>query len=97
MPTTIDIGTLIVRSPETCGGRPRIVGTRVSVQRVGGWHKLGLRAEEIADRIGNLTLAQVYAALTYYHANRNEIEEHLATETAEYECLMAEYGAGKLS
>lgn len=96
MPTTIDIGTLIVCSPGICGGRPRIVGTRVSVQRVGGWHKLGLKADEITDRIGNLTLAQVYAALAYYHANRNEIEAYLATEAAEYEYLMTEYGAGKL-
>jgi hypothetical protein len=29
-----DIGTLIVKSPETLGGRPRIAGTRVSVQRI---------------------------------------------------------------
>ncbi|MFM2060420.1 MAG: hypothetical protein RLZZ507_90 [Cyanobacteriota bacterium] len=27
-----DIGTLIIKSPETLGGRPRITGTRVSVQ-----------------------------------------------------------------
>jgi len=25
--------------------------------------------EEIAERIGHLSLAQVYAALAYYHAN----------------------------
>ena len=36
-----------------------------------------------------LTLAQVYAALTYYHANRAEIEAYLAAEQAEYERLAA--------
>jgi uncharacterized protein (DUF433 family) len=38
--------------------------------------------EEIADQIGHLTLAQVYAALTYYHLNRDEIESDLAQEEA---------------
>ncbi len=31
MSTITDIGTLIVRTPETCGGRPRIAARRVSV------------------------------------------------------------------
>lgn len=90
MQTVTDIGTLIVRSPETLGGRPRLAGTRVSVQRVVAWYKLGLNAEEIADLMGNLTLAQVYAALTYYHANQAEIETYLATEKADYERLAKE-------
>jgi uncharacterized protein (DUF433 family) len=64
-----DIGTLIVKSPETLGGRPRIAGTRVSVQRITAWYKLGLNAEEIAKRMGNVNLTEAYAALTYYHAN----------------------------
>ncbi|BAY66184.1 hypothetical protein NIES22_62970 [Calothrix brevissima NIES-22] len=89
---TIDIGTLIVKSPETLGGRPRIAGTRVSVQRITAWYKLGLNAEEIAERMGNINLAQVYAALTYYHANRQEIEEYIAAEKADYERLAKEMG-----
>ncbi len=83
MSTTIDIGTLIVCSPEIRRGRPRIAGTGVTVRRVVTWYKLGLSPEEIADQIGHLTLAQVYAALTYYHANREEIEADLAAEEAE--------------
>ena len=97
MSTTIDIGTLIVKTPETCGGRPRIAGTRVSVQRIVSWYKMGLNAEEIANRIGHLTFAQVYAALTYYHANKEEIETYLAVEATEYNRLSAEYQAGKQS
>ena len=81
------IGILIVRSPEVCSGRPRIAGTGVSVRRVVGWYKLGLSPEEIADRIGHLTLAQVYAALAYYHANCDEVETDLAAEEAEAETL----------
>jgi uncharacterized protein (DUF433 family) len=87
---SIDIATLIVRSPDTLGGRPRIAGTRLSVQRVAGWYKQGLNAEEIYDRIGTVTLAQVYAALTYYHSNRQEIEDYLANEKDEYDRLSAQ-------
>jgi uncharacterized protein (DUF433 family) len=34
---------------------------------------LGLTPEEIAAKIEHLTLAQIHAALAYYHANRDEI------------------------
>lgn len=83
MPTTTDIGTLIVRSPEIRGGRPRIAGTGVTVRRIVGWYKLGRTPEEIAETYGHLTLAQVFAALTYYQANREEIEADIAIEETE--------------
>ena len=51
---------------------------------------MGLNAEEIVERMGNLTLVQVYAALTCYHANRAEIEIYLSAEKADYERLAAE-------
>lgn len=79
----VDIGTLITRSPEIRGGRPRIAGTGVTVRRVVGWYKLGLSPEEIVTEIPHLTLAQVYAALAYYHGNRDEIEQDIAEEDAE--------------
>lgn len=87
MSTITDIGTLIVCSPEVRGGQPRIAGTGVTVRRIVRWYKLGLTPEEIADEFGHLTLAQVYAALAYYHANRDEIEADLATEEAEVDVL----------
>ncbi len=77
---TIDIGTLITRSDDIRGGRPRIAGAGVTVQRIVGWYKLGLMPEEIADRIGHISLAQVHAALAYYHANRDEIEAAIAED-----------------
>lgn len=82
MSAVIEISTLIVRSPEVRGGRPRIAGTGVTVRRVVSWYKLGLSPEEIADQLGHLTLAQVYAGLAYYHANLEEIEADLAAEEA---------------
>ena len=84
---TVDIGTLVVRAPDIRGGRPSIAGTGVTVQRIVGWYKLGLSPEEIADEVGHLTLAQVHAALAYYHANREEIESAIAADEAEADGL----------
>jgi uncharacterized protein (DUF433 family) len=72
---------LIVRTPDVRGGRPRIAGTGVTIQRIVGWYKLGLSPDEIAEEIGHLSLAQVHAAPAYYHANREEVE--LATAVNE--------------
>jgi uncharacterized protein (DUF433 family) len=80
MPSIVDIGTLIERSPEIRKGRPCIAGTGVTVRRIAGWHNLGLTPEEIAARIEPLTLAQIHAALAYYHANRDEIDSDIAAE-----------------
>ena len=63
--TIVDIGTLIVRDPDICGDRPRITGTRITVGRVATLWKQGLTPEEIADNWGYLSMAQVYAPLTY--------------------------------
>jgi uncharacterized protein (DUF433 family) len=81
----VDIGKLIVSSPHIRRGRPRIAGTGVTVHRVVGWYKLGLTPEEIGDRIGHLDLAQIHAALVYYHANRERVEADMMTEEADDE------------
>jgi len=91
MATATDIGTLITRTPGIHGGRPHIARTGVTAQRIAGWYKLGLTPEEIADQIRHLTLAQVYAALAYYHVNRDEIESYLAQEEADADRLEAEH------
>jgi uncharacterized protein (DUF433 family) len=87
MATRTDIGSLIVRSDDIRRGRPRIAGTGVTVRRIVVWYKQGLSPEEIVREIPHVSLAQVYAALTYYHANREEIEVDLAAEEARAEAL----------
>ena len=80
MPTTINIGTLIERSPELRKGRSRIAGTGVTVMQIAGWSNLGLTPEEIVAKFDHLKLAQIHAALAYYHANREEINGDIAGE-----------------
>ena len=82
MATVTDIGSLIERRSGFRGGRPVVAGTSVSVQRIAGWYKLGLGPEEIAENFGHISLAQVHAALAYYHSNREEIEAYLRDEDA---------------
>jgi uncharacterized protein (DUF433 family) len=88
-----DIGSLIERRPGARGGRPVIAGTSVSVQRIAGWYKLGRSPEEIAANFGHLSLAQVHAALAYYHSNRDEIETYLRNEEADDVRLSESSGA----
>jgi uncharacterized protein (DUF433 family) len=94
MPTLTDIGTLIISTPETCGNRPRIAETRITVQRIAVWYKMGMKPEEIISEIPHLNLAQVHAALAYYYANKQQIDADIATEDAEYERLANEQKAG---
>lgn len=68
-----------------------MAGTGVTVRRIVAWYRLGLNAEEIAESIEHLTVGQVYAALTYYHANRDEIDAELATGEALTEALQRQY------
>ncbi|MBE9121027.1 DUF433 domain-containing protein [Tychonema sp. LEGE 07199] len=91
MTTAVDIGTLIVSTPGTCGGRPRIAGTRMSVQSIAIDYKAGMTPEKIAEEFPHLTLSQIYAALAYYYANQNQIDADIAAENAEWERLEAEY------
>ena len=90
MASAIDIGTLITQTPEMCGGHPRVSGTAVSVMRIAGWHRLGYNPEEIARKT-DLTLAQIHAALAYYHANQQTIDSDLENEAAEYDRLAVEH------
>jgi uncharacterized protein (DUF433 family) len=95
--TAIDIGTLITFSQNIRGGKPIIIGTGVTVHRIVSWYKLGLTPEEIIDRMGHpkLDLAKIYAALSYYHANKEEIETDLSTELAEADKFEQEWRQSK--
>jgi uncharacterized protein (DUF433 family) len=71
----------IVSTPDTCGGKPRIAGHRVRVQDVVLWHeKLGMSPEQIVSEFPGLTLADVHAALAYYHDHKEEVRAELQEE-----------------
>src|SRR3954468_23673759 len=71
----------IVSTPDTCGGKPRINGTRIRVKDVVLWHeRMGMSPEAIVSEWSHLTLGNVYAALAYYDDNRDRIDAEMKTE-----------------
>jgi uncharacterized protein (DUF433 family) len=76
----------IVSTPDTCGGKPRIAGSRIRVKDVVVWHhRQGMTPSEIVSKWPHLTLASVYAALAYYHDHREEMNAELAADEAWYD------------
>ena len=69
-------------TPGVRGGKPRVAGTRICVSDVVIWTEQGQSPEEIVTDFGQLTLADVYAALAYYHDHRETIDQQIRdTET----------------
>ncbi len=65
-------------TPGVCGGKPRIAGHRIRVQDVVVWHEqMGMSVDEIVSRYPSITLADVYAALAYYHDHFAEIRQQM--------------------
>lgn len=63
-------------TPGVRGGRPCIEGTRISVMDIATLERMGVSPEEMRTYFSSrpLTLAEVHAALTYYHDHKNEID-----------------------
>lgn len=69
-------------TPGVRGGKPRLVGTRITVSDIVIMHlKLGQSVDEIATDY-NLSLASIYAALAYYYDHQAEIERQIAEDDA---------------
>ena len=75
------LDTHIIQDFGVAGGKPRIAGHRITVANIIVWHeRMGLSADEIAAEY-DLSLADVYAALTYYFDHQQEIDDSIrATE-----------------
>lgn len=84
---SITLDAMLTRTADTCGGWMRIDGTRITVHRIATLYKQGQSPEEIVQTYPHLSLAQVYAALAYYHANHDEVESELAEADVLYDKL----------
>jgi len=67
----------VVATPETCGGAPRISGTRIRVSQIVIMTEQGMSPDEIISSLPHLTLGQVHGALSYYHDHRQVIDEEI--------------------
>ncbi|MFM7135548.1 MAG: DUF433 domain-containing protein [Planctomycetota bacterium] len=87
----------IESSPEVCGGKPRIAGSRVRVQDVVAWTEAGQSPDEIVCSFPHLTLADVYAALAYYHDHREAIDHQIRQDDTFVAALKVTSGTGLLA
>jgi uncharacterized protein (DUF433 family) len=93
MQTLTDIGSLIVRTPEVCGGRPRIAGHRLTVHNIAIDFNVGMAPVDILQERPQLSFAKIYAALAYYYANKETIDAEIALDEEEYSRLAVEHQA----
>ncbi|HEU5367523.1 MAG TPA: DUF433 domain-containing protein [Ktedonobacterales bacterium] len=76
----------IVRAAGVYGGKPCIENHRISVHDIAVYTSQGQTPTYLAEAFG-LTLAQVYAALTYYYDHKEEIDREIKEEDA---CIAAQ-------
>lgn len=74
----------IENTPGTCGGKPRIAGTRIRVSQIVLLTEQGESPDEIVAAYPHLSLAGVYAALAFYHDNREAIDEETREADDDY-------------
>ena len=82
----------IAADPQVCGGKPCIAGTRIRVWDIHVWHDLnGMAPEEIVSEFPQVTIADVHAALMYYHDNREILETQDRHSQEQVDELAARY------
>jgi uncharacterized protein (DUF433 family) len=67
----------ITKTPDVCGGDACIRGTRITVNGLVEWRRLGLADERILEIIEGLTPEDLAAAWEYYRLHRAEIDEEI--------------------
>jgi uncharacterized protein (DUF433 family) len=94
--STNSVNSHIETTPGTCGGKPRIAGHRIRVQDVVLWTEEGRSPDEIVADFPQLSLGDVFAALTYYHDHRNQIDQDIREDIEFFEQMKAKSGPGLL-
>ena len=83
-------------TPGVCGGRARIAGHRIRVRDIVLWTEQGRSPDQIVADFPQLSLADVYAALAYYHDHREEIDRQIREDDEFVAEMKARNGPGLL-
>ena len=76
------LATTLVRTPDVCGGKLRIDGTRMTVNQIVLLHRQGFSPEQIVEQYSQLSGREVYAVLAWYLDHREEFDAELDAEAA---------------
>jgi uncharacterized protein (DUF433 family) len=78
------------------GPKPCILGTRIRVVDILGWHEgQGMSVADIVEEFPHITRGDVYAALAYYWDNKDEVDRWIADDEA-YVAEMKRLHPGRL-
>jgi uncharacterized protein (DUF433 family) len=83
-------------TPGVCGGRARIAGHRIRVQDIVLWTEQAQSPDQIVAHFPQLSLADVHAALAYYHDHREEIDGQIREDERFVTEMKSRSGAGLL-
>jgi uncharacterized protein (DUF433 family) len=82
----------IVSDPARDSGKPRVVGTGLTVQYIAELHSLNWSVDDLVENF-DLTPGQVYAALSYYFDHRSEIDQAIQEGRARAKVALQASGA----
>lgn len=88
--------TVIAEAPPLAAdsqGVIRVAGTRIMLDSLIACYEQGETPEELALNFPPLKLADVYAAIGYYHRHRGEVEAYLAAREERRGQMRREIGA----
>jgi uncharacterized protein (DUF433 family) len=78
-------------------GAIRVGQSRVTIDVLLQYWRLGMKPEEVARGLDTLTLADVLGALAYYSRHQNELDEYLTRREEEAEKLRRQIEAANAS
>ena len=84
---SMDVLTSEIKLTETEAGVLRVGDSRVSLDTVIFAFGQGATPEQIVEDYDSLELAEVYAVISYYLQNREEVEDYLANRKFQREHL----------
>ncbi len=87
---SVTVSTSEIKLTETEAGVLRVGDSRVSLDTVILAFGQGSTPEQIVEDYDSLELAEVYAVISYYLQNREEVESYLAKRKVERERLRRE-------
>ncbi len=90
MATTLQIQPLSLPLALSKDGVARVGGTRVTLDTVVRAFSRGATAEEIAQQYPSISLSDVYATISYYLQNQEEVDKYLGQRRKQAQAVKRE-------
>jgi uncharacterized protein (DUF433 family) len=71
----------------------KIKGHRIGIEDVLKYHLQGYTPEDIQEELPSLSLEKIYATLTYYYHNKEEVDKYINSLKAQKEARYQEWAA----